>query len=70
MAREEGELDAYRQRAMDAHWRNRMDLESDDDLRAISRDAGLPDDAVERSRADPKYMQRVDAILGAFYKVV
>ena len=61
VAREEGRLEPYRQRAMHAHWRDGMDLESDDDLRTIALDAGLPDDAVERSR-DPKYLQRIDAI--------
>jgi len=62
VAREEGKLDAYRQRAMDAHWRDGMDLENDDDLRAIARDAGLSADAVERSRSDPSHLQRVDAM--------
>lgn len=62
VAREEGRLEPYRQRAMHAHWRDGMDLENDDDLRTMARDAGLSDDAVERSRSDPKYLQRVDAI--------
>jgi predicted DsbA family dithiol-disulfide isomerase len=61
VAREEGKLDAYRTRAMEAHWRDGMDLENDDDLCAIARDAGLPDGAVERSVSDPKYLRRVDA---------
>ncbi len=61
VAREEGKLDAYRKRAMDAHWRDGMDLESDADLRTIARDAGLSGDAVELSMSDPKYLERVDA---------
>ena len=61
VAREEGRLDAFRQRAMHAHWRDGMDLENDEDLRAIVADAGLSADAVERSR-DPKYLERVDAM--------
>jgi predicted DsbA family dithiol-disulfide isomerase len=61
VAREEGKLEPYRQRAMHAHWRDGMDLENDDDLRTIARDAGLSDDAVEQSK-DPKYLQRIDAI--------
>lgn len=60
VAREEGKLDAFRNRAMDAHWRDGMDLESDDDLRTIARDAGLASDAVERSTNDPKYLAIVD----------
>jgi predicted DsbA family dithiol-disulfide isomerase len=62
VAREEGKLEPYRQRAMHAHWRDGMDLESDDDLRTIARDADLSADAVERSRSDPQYLKRVDAI--------
>ena len=62
LARDEGRLDAFRTRAMDAHWRDGLDLENDDDLRTIARDAGLPDDAVERSTNDPQYLARVDAL--------
>jgi predicted DsbA family dithiol-disulfide isomerase len=61
VAREEGKLDAFRHRAMDAHWKEAMNLENDDDLRAIAQDAGLADDAVERS-LDPRYLARVDAM--------
>jgi predicted DsbA family dithiol-disulfide isomerase len=61
VAREEGKLEPFRQRAMHAHWRDGMDLENDDDLRTIARDAGLAEDAVERAR-DPRYLERVDAI--------
>lgn len=62
VAREEGKLEAFRTRAMDAHWRDGLDLENDDDLRAIARDSGLSDDAVERSKSDPTYLDRVDAL--------
>jgi predicted DsbA family dithiol-disulfide isomerase len=62
VAREEGRLEPYRQRAMDAHWRDGLDLESDADLRTIAADAALPPDAVARSVADPHYLRRVDAI--------
>lgn len=62
VAREEGKLDSYRQRAMHAHWRDEMDLEDDGDLRAIATDAGLTPEAVERSKDDPTYLQRIDAI--------
>lgn len=61
VAREDGKLDPYRQRAMDAHWRDGLDLENDDDLRAVARDAGLSGDAVDRSK-DPKYLERIDAV--------
>jgi 2-hydroxychromene-2-carboxylate isomerase len=55
VARDGGLLDEYRALAMEAHWARGMDLENDDDLRTIARDAGLSDDAVERSRSDPQY---------------
>jgi predicted DsbA family dithiol-disulfide isomerase len=60
VARDEGKLDAYRDRAMHAHWRDGMDLENDTDLRTIARDAGLSDDAVDRSKNDPRYLARID----------
>ena len=62
VAREEGKLEPYRERAMHAHWRDGMDLESDADLESIARDAGLSDDAVARSKSDPRYLARVDAL--------
>jgi predicted DsbA family dithiol-disulfide isomerase len=61
VARDEGKLDAYRNRAMDGHWKDGMDLEDDDDLRTIAGDAGLADDVVDRSKSDPRYLDRVDA---------
>ena len=62
VARDEGRLDAFRTRAMEAHWRDRMDLENDDDLRKIASASALPADAVERSISDPQYLERIDAI--------
>jgi len=41
VARDEGKLDGYRARAFEAHWRDGMNLENDEDLRTIARDAGL-----------------------------
>jgi predicted DsbA family dithiol-disulfide isomerase len=59
VARDEGKLEAFRTRAMDAHWRDGMDLENDSDLAAIARDAGLAESSVERSRA-ADILARVD----------
>ncbi len=59
VARDEGKLEAFRTRAMDAHWRDGMDLENDVDLAAIALDSGLAENAVERSR-DPLILARVD----------
>ncbi len=62
VARDEGKLDALRRRAMEAHWRDGMNLEDDGDLRKIAADAELAADAVERSTSDPQYLERIDAI--------
>ena len=62
VARDEGRLDEYRTRAMEAHWRDGMDLENDDDLRRIAKDAGLSEDAVGRSKSDPQFLASIDAI--------
>ena len=60
VARDEGKLDDYRQRAMDAHWRDGLDLEDDDVLRELARASQLPDDAVARSK-EQHYLDRIDA---------
>ncbi len=61
LARDEGKLDAFRDLAMDAHWRRNMDLENEADLRTISTEAGLdPDQALAASTA-PKFLARIDA---------
>ena len=62
VAREEGKLAAFRERAMDAHWRDGLNLEDDGDLRTIARDAGLSEDAVARAQSDPRYLARVDDV--------
>jgi len=60
-ARDQGQLDAFRALAMDAHWRRGLDLEREADLRALSGEAGLdPDSALAASR-DARYLDRVDA---------
>jgi len=61
VAREEGKLEPYRQRAMHAHWRDGLDLENDGDLHTIARDAGLSEDAVEKSK-DVTYLRRIEGI--------
>ena len=62
LARDRGLLDAFRQSAMNAHWREGMDLENDSHLAQVARRAGLvPEEALAASR-DPEYLDRVDAI--------
>ena len=62
VAREEGRLEPFRSRAMEAHWRDAMDLEDDDDLQSIARQAGLSAGALTRSKTDPRYLARIDEI--------
>ncbi len=62
LARERGVLDAFRDSAMRAHWRDGMDLEKDADLAEVARRAGLdPAQALAASR-DRQYLARIDAI--------
>jgi len=62
LARERGVLDAYRASAMNAHWREGLDLENDEHLKQIAARAGLdPEQALSASR-DLTYLDRIDAV--------
>jgi 2-hydroxychromene-2-carboxylate isomerase len=61
LARDEGKLPRFRDLAMDAHWRRGMDLERDEDLRAIAVEAGLDPDRAIAASTDPEYLARLDA---------
>ena len=61
VARDEGKLDEFRHRAMDAHWIEGRDLEDEAVLRDLAAASGLSDDALERSH-HPHYAGRVDAM--------
>lgn len=60
LARDEGKLERFRDLAMDAHWRKGLDLESDEDLRALAKDAGLDPDRALAASTDPRYLARID----------
>ena len=60
LARDEGKLDAFRDLAMDAHWRRGMDLESDDDLKSIAKEAGLDPQKAILAADDETYLDRID----------
>ena len=47
VARDEGKLDEFRHRAMDAHWIEGRDLEDEAVLRDLAAASGLSDDALE-----------------------
>jgi predicted DsbA family dithiol-disulfide isomerase len=59
-ARDQGKLEAWRQLAMDAHWRRGLDLESDADLRALAAEAGLDPGAAIAASRDDQYLDRID----------
>ena len=62
VARERGRLDGFRRLAMEAHWREEKDLESDTDLAEIARRAGLDPGEALRASGDPRYLDRIDAV--------
>lgn len=62
LARERGVLDAFRDSAMRAHWRDGMDLEKDADLAEVARRAGLDPALALAASRDPKYLARIDAV--------
>lgn len=59
VARDLGRLDPFRDAAMDAYWKDGMDLESDEVLLEVSRRAGLPGDSLSRADHDAVFLQRV-----------
>jgi 2-hydroxychromene-2-carboxylate isomerase len=60
-AQDMGKLEAYRASAFDAYWRRGGGLESDEDLAAIARTAGLDPAAALAAAGDPAVLERVDA---------
>ena len=60
-ARDAGRLEAYRTAALDAYWRRGAGLESDGDLAAVAREAGLDPAAALAAARDPAVLERVDA---------
>lgn len=60
-ARDQGKLDAFRDAAMDAHWRKGLDLESDAVLRQLAVETGLDGDGVVAASKDPALLGRIDA---------
>lgn len=61
-ARERGKLEAFRDAAMYAHWREGKNLEDEQDLRDIALRAGLEPEAALRAIGAKQYLQQVDAI--------
>ena len=60
LARDQDELEAWRQVAMDAHWKRGLDLEGDLDLRTLAAEAGLDPDAAIAASHDARFLARID----------
>ncbi len=60
-ARDEGKLDAVRDAAFAAYWRKHQGVETDEEVRAIARAAGLDEDAAVKAAEDPALQARIDA---------
>ena len=61
-AREQGRGDAFRDSAMDAHWRRGENLEAGEDLLAVASRAELDPEAALSAADDATHQARVDAI--------
>lgn len=64
-ARDAGRLDRLREVAFDAYWRRGWGLETDEDLRWLSREAGLDVEAALAAARDPALLGRVAAARSA-----
>ena len=62
LARERGVLDEYRTSAMNAHWRDGMNIEADGDLRKVAERAGLDGAAALEAADNPEYLRRIDEV--------
>jgi predicted DsbA family dithiol-disulfide isomerase len=60
-ARDLGRLDAFREAAFDAYWREGRGLESDEDLTAIAQTAGIDAQEALAAARDEAELARVDA---------
>ncbi|HXS16404.1 MAG TPA: DsbA family protein [Polyangiaceae bacterium] len=59
-ARAQGQLEAFRQAAFLANFRDGLDLEQEDTLRVIARAAGLDESATVSASDDPTYLDLID----------
>ena len=59
-ARDLGKLGIFKELAMDAHWKNDMDIEDTDVLKDLARASGLDPEKAILAADDPVYLQRID----------
>lgn len=62
MARDLGKLDSFRERAMDAYWREGRNVESEEVIRSVAADCGLDAASAWATTTDAQYLARVDRI--------
>jgi predicted DsbA family dithiol-disulfide isomerase len=60
-ARDQGALEPYRRAVFEAHWRLRMNIDSEADLAQIAERAGLEPEAALAAANDPVYLERLNA---------
>ncbi len=61
-ARERGRLEAFRHGAMDAYWRDGLDLEDPAVIRGIAASAGLEPAPTAAAMNDARYLALIDAV--------
>ena len=68
-ARDQGKLDEFRQKTMDAHWKEDKDIEDGAVLADIARASGLDPEQALLAADSPSYLRRVDAARLEYKKV-
>lgn len=64
MARDLGKLEPFRERAMNAYWREGRNVEDMEVIRIVAADSGLDAEAAAQAASDPSYLARVEAMRG------
>ena len=62
LARDRGRLHPFRRAAMDAYWREGLDLEDESVVRRIAGAADVDGEDAAAAMHDPRYVARIDAI--------
>ncbi len=68
-ARDHGKLDVFRELAMDAHWKEGMDIEDSAVLRDLAAASGIDPEKAVLAADDPAYLKRLDDLRVEFKKV-
>jgi predicted DsbA family dithiol-disulfide isomerase len=68
-ARDQGRLDEFRTRTMDAHWKEGKDIEDTAILRSLAAASGLDPEKAIPAADDPIYLKRVEDTRHEFKKI-